>query len=203
MAETIVKETGELEIHSENIFPIIKKWLYTDHEIFLRELVSNASDAIKKLDHLAGVGEFKGERGDSRIDILVDKEKKTLTIKDNGIGMDADDIKKYINQIAFSGAEEFVEKYMKNDENAQIIGHFGLGFYSSYMVADLVEIHSLSHKEGSSAVHWTCDGSTSYTLEASEKSDIGTEIILHINEENEEYINEWKINELLTKYCKY
>ena len=203
MAENIVKETGELEIHSENIFPIIKKWLYTDHEIFLRELVSNASDAIKKLDHLSGVGEFKGERGDSRIDISIDKDKKTITIKDNGIGMDADDIKKYINQIAFSGAEEFVQKYMKDDENAQIIGHFGLGFYSSYMVADLVEIHSLSHKEGSSAVHWTCDGSTTFTLEGSEKSDIGTEIILHINEENNEYVNEWKISELLTKYCKY
>jgi molecular chaperone HtpG len=203
MADNIVKETGELEIHTENIFPIIKKWLYTDHEIFLRELVSNASDAIKKIEHLSGVGEYKGEHGDSRIDILIDKENKKLTIKDNGIGMTGDEIKKYINQIAFSGAEEFVKKYKSEDENSQIIGHFGLGFYSSYMVANLVEIHSLSHKEGSNAVHWTCDGSTHFTLGASEKTDVGTEIILHINEENEDFLNEWKINELLTKYCRY
>ena len=203
MADKIVKETGELEINSENIFPIIKKWLYTDHEIFLRELVSNASDAIKKMDHLTGLGEFKGERTDSRIDISVDKEAKTITIKDNGIGMNTEDIKKYINQIAFSGAEEFVEKYMKDDKDSQIIGHFGLGFYSSYMVASLVEIKTLSYKEGSKAVHWTCDGSTSYTIEASDKTDIGSEIILHINDENEEYLNEWKMTELLNKYCKY
>ncbi|MCB0279088.1 MAG: molecular chaperone HtpG [Calditrichaeota bacterium] len=197
------KETGDLSIHTENIMPIIKKWLYSDHEIFLRELVSNAADAIQKLNHLAGLGEFKGDAGKNKIEVSVDPEKKTITVSDNGIGMTADEVKKYINQIAFSGAEEFLQTYKKDDQSSQIIGHFGLGFYSAYMVADLVEIHSLSHKDGANGIHWTCDGSTKYELEASKKKTIGTEIILHINDENKEFLTEAKLKELLNKYCSY
>jgi molecular chaperone HtpG len=203
MAEKLQKETGDLSIHTENILPIIKKWLYSDHEIFIRELVSNASDAISKLDRLAGLGEFKGDAGAPKIKVAVDKKKKTITISDTGVGMTADEIKKYINQIAFSGAEEFLEKYKQDDEKSQIIGHFGLGFYSAYMVADLVEIHTKSFKDDSPAVHWSCDGSTTYSLEASDKETIGSEIILHVNDDNKEYLEETKIKELLTKYCKY
>lgn len=203
MAEKLKKETGDLSIHTENILPIIKKWLYSDHEIFIRELVSNASDAISKLNHLSGLGEFKGDAGDSKIKVEVNEKKKTITISDNGVGLTSDEVKKYINQIAFSGAEEFLEKYKQDDEKSQIIGHFGLGFYSAYMVADLVEIHSLSYQDGAEAVHWTCDGSTSYSLEASTKKTIGTDIILHVNDENKEFLSHHKIKGLLEKYCKY
>jgi molecular chaperone HtpG len=192
---------GNIGVTSDNIFPVIKKFLYSDHEIFLRELVSNAVDATQKLKTLASVGEFKGELGDMTVRISVDKSKGTLTISDRGIGMTAEEIEKYINQIAFSGAEEFLEKY-KNDAQA-IIGHFGLGFYSSFMVSKQVEIFTQSHKEDATAQHWTCDGSPEYTLEETIKADRGTDIVLHIDDENKEFLEESKIQELLTKYCKF
>lgn len=192
---------GNIGVTTDNIFPIIKKFLYSDHEIFLRELVSNAVDATQKLKTLASVGEFKGELGELKVTVSVDKKKKKITISDRGIGMTADDIEKYINQIAFSGAEEFLEKY-KNDANA-IIGHFGLGFYSSFMVAKEVEIVTLSYKEGAKAVRWSCDGSPEYTLEEVEKKDRGTDIILHIDDENKDFLEEAKITGLLNKYCKF
>lgn len=192
---------GNIGVTSDNIFPVIKKFLYSDHEIFLRELVSNAVDATQKLKTLASVGEFKGELGDLKVRVSVDKKKGTLTISDSGIGMTADEIEKYINQIAFSGAEEFLEKY-KNDAQA-IIGHFGLGFYSSFMVSKKVEIFTQSHKEGSVAQHWSCKGDPEYTLEDTIKSDRGTDIVLHIDDENKDFLEESKIQELLTKYCKF
>jgi len=192
---------GNIGVTSDNIFPIIKKFLYSDHEIFLREIVSNAIDATQKLKTLASVGEFKGELGDLIVKVKVDKTAKTLTISDNGIGMTADEIDRYINQIAFSGAEEFVKKYK---DNAQaIIGHFGLGFYSSFMVAKKVEIFTLSHQENAVPMHWTCDGSPEYTLEQCEKSERGTDIVLHIDDENEDFLETSKIQGLLTKYCKF
>lgn len=192
---------GNIGVTSDNIFPVIKKFLYSDHEIFLRELVSNAVDATQKLKTLASVGEFKGELGDLTVRVSVDKKKGTLTISDRGIGMTAAEIEKYINQIAFSGAEEFLEKY-KNDAQA-IIGHFGLGFYSSFMVSKQVEIFTQSHKEENSAQHWSCDGSPEYTLEDTIKADRGTDIVLHIDDENKDFLEESKIQELLTKYCKF
>jgi len=192
---------GNIGVTSDNIFPVIKKFLYSDHEIFLRELVSNAVDATQKLKTLASVGEFKGELGDLTVRVSVDKNKGTLTISDRGIGMTAAEIEKYINQIAFSGAEEFLEKY-KNDAQA-IIGHFGLGFYSSFMVSKQVEIFTQSHKEENSAQHWSCDGSPEYTLEDTIKADRGTDIVLHIDDENKDFLEESKIQELLTKYCKF
>jgi len=192
---------GNIGVTSDNIFPVIKKFLYSDHEIFLRELVSNAVDATQKLKTLASVGEFKGELGDLTVRVSVDKNKGTLTISDRGIGMTAAEIEKYINQIAFSGAEEFLEKY-KNDAQA-IIGHFGLGFYSSFMVSKQVEIFTQSHKEESAAQHWSCDGSPEYTLEDTIKADRGTDIVLHIDDENKDFLEESKIQELLTKYCKF
>ena len=192
---------GNIGVTSDNIFPVIKKFLYSDHEIFLRELVSNAVDATQKLKTLSSVGEFKGELGDLTVRVSVDKNKGTLTISDRGIGMTAAEIEKYINQIAFSGAEEFLEKY-KNDAQA-IIGHFGLGFYSSFMVSKQVEIFTQSHKEENSAQHWTCDGSPEYTLEDTIKADRGTDIVLHIDDENKDFLEESKIQELLTKYCKF
>ena len=192
---------GNIGVSTENIFPIIKKFLYSDHEIFLRELVSNAVDATQKLKTFASVGEFKGELGELRVKVSVDKDKGTITISDNGIGMTADDIEKYINQIAFSGAEEFVEKY-KNDANA-IIGHFGLGFYSSFMVSKQVDIVTLSHKEGAQAVKWSCDGSPEYTIEDIEKAERGTDIVLHIDDENKDFLEESKLSDLLNKYCKF
>lgn len=192
---------GNIGVTTENIFPIIKKFLYSDHEIFLRELISNAVDATQKLKTLASVGEFKGELGDLKIKVALDKKKKTITISDRGIGMTAEDIEKYINQIAFSGAEEFLDKY-KNDANA-IIGHFGLGFYSSFMVAKEVEIVTLSHKEGSKAVRWVCDGTPEYSLDEIEKTDRGTDIILHIDDENKDFLEETRISGLLNKYCKF
>ena len=192
---------GNIGVTSDNIFPVIKKFLYSDHEIFLRELVSNAVDATQKLKTLASVGEFKGELGDLTVRVSVDKNKGTLTISDRGIGMTAAEIEKYINQIAFSGAEEFLEKY-KNDAQA-IIGHFGLGFYSSFMVSKQVEIFTQSHKEDNAAQHWSCDGSPEYALEDTIKADRGTDIVLHIDDENKDFLEESKIQELLTKYCKF
>ena len=192
---------GNIGVTSENIFPVIKKFLYSDHEIFLREIVSNAVDATQKLKTLASVGEFKGEIGEAVVRVKLDKDAKTLTISDRGIGMTAEEIDKYINQIAFSGAEEFLDKY-KDDANA-IIGHFGLGFYSSFMVSKKVEIISKSYKEGSKAVKWSCEGNPDYTMEEVEKADRGTDIVLYIDEENENFLEEGKINELLNKYCKF
>ena len=192
---------GNIGVTSENIFPVIKKFLYSDHEIFLREIVSNAVDATQKLKTLASVGEFKGEIGEAVVRVKVDKNAKTLTISDRGIGMTAEEIDKYINQIAFSGAEEFLDKY-KDDANA-IIGHFGLGFYSSFMVSKKVEIISKSYKEGAKAVKWSCEGNPDYTMEEIEKEDRGTDIVLYIDEENENFLEDSKINELLNKYCKF
>ncbi|MEO1520449.1 MAG: molecular chaperone HtpG [Cyanobacteria bacterium J06633_2] len=197
-----VLEQGNISIHTENIFPIIKKWLYSDHEIFLRELVSNAVDAIKKLTMLSRTGEFSGAVGDPEIIISVDKENKTLSISDNGIGMTADEVKRYINQVAFSSAEEFVEKY-KNSGDDAIIGHFGLGFYSSFMVSSKVEINTLSYQDGATAVHWSCDGSTQFELSDSDRTERGTTITLHLMDEEQEYIEEARIRQLIRTYCDF
>ena len=191
---------GNINVSVENIFPLIKKFLYSDHEIFLRELISNGTDATSKLKHLISIGEAKTELGDAKIEIILDKKANTLTIKDKGLGMTADEVEKYINQIAFSGAEEFLDKYKDNE--AGIIGHFGLGFYSAFMVADKVEIITKSFKD-ESAAHWTCDGSPEYTLVEHEKADRGTEIILHIAEDSKEFLEETKISELLNKYNRF
>lgn len=193
-------QKGTIGVTTENIFPIIKKFLYSDHEIFLRELISNAIDATQKLKAVASTGEYKGELGDLTVRVSLDPKKRILTISDRGIGMTAEEVEKYINQIAFSSAEEFLDKY-KNQVN--IIGHFGLGFYSSFMVAEKVEITTLSYKEGAKAVKWTCDGSPEYTLEETTKSSRGTDIKLYIDKENEEFAQESKINELLKKYCRF
>lgn len=195
-------ETGQINVQTENIFPIIKKFLYSDHEIFLRELVSNAVDATQKLTKLSSMGEVKGELGDTRIDVIIDATAKTLTIRDRGIGMTAEEVKKYINQIAFSSAEEFLEKF-KGTDGATIIGHFGLGFYSAFMVADKVEIFTKSYKEGSEAAHWTCDGSPNFTLTAHEKATRGSDMVLHINEESKEFLEKHRVEDLLKKYCKF
>jgi len=196
--------TGKINVQTENIFPIIKKFLYSDHEIFLRELVSNAVDATQKLKTLTAIGEAKGDLGDIKVEVIIDKAAKTLTIRDKGIGMTAEEIEKYITQIAFSGAEEFVNKYKdKTPETNAIIGHFGLGFYSGFMVAKKIEILSLSHKEGSQAVRWECDGSPEYKMEDAEKTTRGTDIILHIAEDSEEFLEEQRIDHLLMKYCKF
>lgn len=195
-------QKGNISVHTENIFPIIKKFLYSDHEIFLRELVSNAVDASQKLKTLSGTGEFKGEIGDLKIQVVLDEEAKTITIKDNGIGMTADEIEKYINQIAFSGAEEFVEKYKEKDA-AAIIGHFGLGFYSSFMVADKVEIITKSHKAKTKAAHWTCEGSTEFSIDKHDRKERGTDIILHVTEESNEFLNKVRLKGLLEKYCRF
>ncbi len=194
------KQQGSINVTSENIFPIIKKFLYSDHEIFLRELISNAVDASQKLKTLASVGDYKGELGDLTIRISLDKKKKTLTVTDRGVGMTAKEIEKFINQIAFSGAEEFMKKY-KKDANA-IIGHFGLGFYSSFMVSDMVEIETKSYKRGK-AVKWTCEGDPAYTIEDTEKTDRGTSIILHLDKDSKEFLEESKIQELLGKYSRF
>jgi len=191
---------GNINVSVENIFPLIKKFLYSDHEIFLRELISNGTDATSKLKHLISIGEAKTELGDAKIEIILDKKVNTLTIKDKGLGMTADEVEKYINQIAFSGAEEFLDKYKDNE--AGIIGHFGLGFYSAFMVADKVEIITKSFKD-ESAAHWTCDGSPEYTLVEHKKADRGTEIILHIAEDSKEFLEESKISELLNKYNRF
>lgn len=196
-------QTGKINVQTENIFPIIKKFLYSDHEIFLRELVSNAVDATQKLITLSSLGEYKGKLDDTSIEISLDKDKKILTIKDKGIGMTAEEVEKYINQIAFSGAKEFMEKYKDKVDGNPIIGNFGLGFYSAFMVASKVELKTLSYKEGAQAVSWTCDGSPEYTLEEIKKKDRGTEIILHIADDSVEFLEEYRIKEILKKYCRF
>ena len=198
-----MKETGNISIHTENIFPIIKKFLYSDHEIFLRELVSNAVDATQKIKRLSSIGEFNGELGDLKVQVSFDKDKKTITISDNGIGMTAEEIKKYINQIAFSGATEFVEKYKDQGEDKGIIGHFGLGFYSAFMVAKEVEIISKSYQDGAEAARWICDGSTEYSISSAKKKTRGTDIILHIAEDSEEFLEEYRLKSILEKYGKF
>lgn len=195
---------GNINVSVENIFPLIKKFLYSDHEIFLRELISNATDATLKLKHLTSIGETSTAYGNPMIEVKIDKENKTLTITDQGIGMTGEEVEKYINQVAFSGAEEFLEKYKDSAKDSGIIGHFGLGFYSAFMVADKVEIISKSYQEGSKAVHWICDGSPEYTLEETDvKTDRGTQIILHIAEDSTEFLEEHRIRELLLKYNKF
>ncbi len=194
-------QKGNIGVTTDNIFPIIKKFLYSDHEIFIRELVSNAVDATQKLKTLASVGEFKGELGDLTVHVKIDKKKGTLTISDHGIGMTAEEIDKYINQIAFSGAEEFLTKY-KNDANA-IIGHFGLGFYSSFMVSKKVEIITKSFKDEAKAMKWSCTGTPEYTMEEVEKAERGTDIVLYIDDENKDFLEENRVKELLNKYCKF
>ena len=193
--------TGKIGVSTGNLFPIIKKFLYSDHEIFLREIVSNAVDASQKMKVLASNGEFKGELGELKVRVKADKAAGTLTVSDNGIGMTQEEVEKYINQLAFSGAEEFMNKY--KDNAAAIIGHFGLGFYSSFMVSDRVEIVTKSYKEGAKAVKWSCEGNPEYTLEETEKAERGTDIIMYISEEEKDFLEDSKVNELLTKYCKF
>ena len=193
---------GNINVSVENIFPLIKKFLYSDHEIFLRELISNGTDATTKLKHLISIGEAKTELGDAKIEISINEDAKTLTIKDQGLGMTMDEVEKYINQIAFSGAEEFLDKYKDDKNETGVIGHFGLGFYSAFMVADKVEIFTKSFKDAPAA-HWTCDGSPEYTLEENDKSDRGTEIVLHIAEDSLDFLKEDKIRGLLTKYNRF
>ena len=194
-------QKGKINVTTENIFPIIKKFLYSDHEIFLRELVSNAVDATQKLKTLASVGDFKGELGDLTIRVNVDKKKKTITVSDAGIGMTAEEIEKYINEIAFSSAEEFMEKYKK--ESNAIIGHFGLGFYSSFMVSDSVELVTKSWKEDEKAYKWSCDGSPEFTLEEGERDRRGTDVVLHIDKDSEEFLEDHRISQMLNKYCRF
>ncbi len=204
-----MSETGSISIHTENIFPIIKKFLYSDHEIFLRELVSNAVDATQKLQSLARQGEFKGELGELKVRVTVDKEARKITVSDHGLGMTADEIKKYINQIAFSGATEFVEKYKETDAQAkdQIIGQFGLGFYSAFMVSKEVEIWSKSFKDDTLTAHWICDGSTQFTLDEPTgehaKAERGTDVVLHVADDSDEFLEEARLRTILTKYCKF
>ena len=197
-------KNGSLSINSENIFPIIKKWLYSDHDIFYRELVSNGCDAVTKLKKLDMMGEYTLPDGyKARIDVIVDPDKKTLTFKDNGLGMTADEVEEYINQIAFSGATDFIEKYKDKSNSDQIIGHFGLGFYSAFMVADEVHIDTLSYKEGATPVHWECDGGTEFSMEDGDRAEVGTTITLFLNEECLEFCNEYKAREVLKKYCSF
>jgi molecular chaperone HtpG len=195
-------QKGNIRVQTENIFPIIKKFLYSDHEIFIRELVSNAIDATQKLKTLSSIGEAKGDMGELRIDVQLDTEKKTLTISDRGVGMTGEEMDKYLNQLAFSGAEEFLEKYKGQNEN-NIIGHFGLGFYSAFMVSDKVEVFSKSFKEGAKAARWECDGSPEFTLEEVEKEIRGTDIVLHINEESKEFLDTYRIEAMLQKFCRF
>jgi molecular chaperone HtpG len=198
-----MQEKGTIAVHSENIFPIIKKFLYSDHEVFLRELVANAVDATQKLKQLAAMGEYEGSMEDTRIKITINENLKTLTISDQGLGMTADEIKQYINQVAFSGATAFVEKYQDKVQQHQFIGFFGLGFYSAFMVADKVEIITKSYQKDSQAAHWSCDGSRNFELTQAIKKEIGTDIILHINEASKEFLEKARIASILTKYCKF
>lgn len=198
-----IEEKGTISIHTENIFPIIKKFLYSDNEIFLRELVSNAVDAVQKIKRLAALGQYNGELGNPLVEVAVDAEKKTITITDNGLGMTAEEIKKYINQVAFSGASEFVEKFKDAKDANEIIGKFGLGFYSAFMVADLVEIQTLSYQEGAEPARWVCDGSTEFEISTGNRTTRGTEITLHINAESEEFLSKNKLEEILDKYGKF
>ena len=199
-----MQKNGSLSIHSENIFPIIKKWMYSDQDIFVREQISNATDAVTKLEKLSLIGEwtrpsdFKG-----RVTVTVEPDKKTITFSDNGIGMTAEEVEKYITQIAFSGAADFIEKYKDKANSDQIIGHFGLGFYSAFMVADKVEINTLSYKDGSTPVHWVCDGGTDYSMTDGDKKEHGTDIILHLNEDCVKYANEWELRSVIEKYCSF
>lgn len=195
-------QKGNIRVQTENIFPIIKKFLYSDHDIFLRELVSNAVDATQKIKTLSSIGEAKGDLGELRIDIKLDAAAKTVTISDRGVGMTAEEIDKYINQVAFSGAEEFLTKY-KGQAEANIIGHFGLGFYSSFMISERVEIISKSYREGTNAVRWECDGSPEYTLEDTEKADRGTDIVMHVNEESAEFLEAERLKTILKKFCRF
>jgi len=195
-------QKGQIRVQTENIFPIIKKFLYSEHDIFIRELVSNAVDATQKIKTLSSIGEAKGDLGELRIDISIDAEQKTLTIADKGVGMTAEEIDKYLNQVAFSGAEEFLQKY-KGQNEANIIGHFGLGFYSSFMVSNQVEVISKSFREGAVAEKWTCDGSPDFTLEETEKAERGTSIILHLNEDSLEFLEPERIRTVLQKFCKF
>ena len=190
---------GKIQVQTENIFPIIKKFLYSDHEIFLRELISNAVDATQKLKTLSSIGEAKGELGETDIEVRLDVEKKTITISDKGIGMKADEVEKYLNQVAFSGAEEFVNKYKGQNEN-NIIGKFGLGFYSAFMVSDKVEVVTKSFRDNSKAVRWECDGSPEYTLEETEKEQRGTDVILYINEESAEFLEAHRVESILKRF---
>ena len=195
-------QKGNIRVQTENIFPIIKKFLYSDHDIFLRELVSNAVDATQKVKTLSSIGEAKGDLGELRIDIKLDAAAKTITISDRGVGMTAEEIDKYINQVAFSGAEEFLNKY-KGQSEANIIGHFGLGFYSSFMISEKVEIISKSYREGAPAVRWECDGSPEYTLEETDKADRGTDIVMYVNEESKEFLEAQRLKDILKKFCRF
>jgi len=199
-----MQKNGSLSIHSENIFPIIKKWMYSDQDIFVREQISNATDAVTKLEKLSLIGEWtKPSDFKGRVTVTVEPEKKTIRFSDNGIGMTAEEVEKYITQIAFSGATEFIEKYKDKANSDQIIGHFGLGFYSAFMVADKVEIETLSYKEGSTPVHWVCDGGTEYSMTDGEKKEHGTDITLHLNEDCVKYANEWELRSIIEKYCSF
>ena len=198
-----MQEKGNISIHTENIFPVIKKFLYSDNEIFLRELVSNAVDATQKLKRLTSLGQYQGEVGDTTIEISFDEQAKTITISDKGIGMTDEEVKKYINQIAFSGATEFMEKFKEAKDANEIIGRFGLGFYSAFMVADKVEIQTLSYQEGAQAAKWVCDGSTSYEISDGNKAERGTDVILYINKDAEEFLSKSRLEEILNKYCRF
>jgi molecular chaperone HtpG len=194
-------QTGKIGVTTENIFPIIKKFLYSDHEIFLRELISNAVDATQKLKTMASVGDYKGVIGETTIRVSVDKKKKTITVSDRGIGMTKEELDKYLNQIAFSSANDFLDKY--KDQTNAIIGHFGLGFYSSFMVSDKVEVITRSYQDGAQAVKWSCDGSPEFSIEEIEKDNIGTDVILHIDKDSKDFLEESRIEQLLKKYCKF
>ena len=199
----MTKEKGTISINTENIFPIIKKFLYSDHEIFLRELISNAIDATQKLKRLSSLGQYNQELGELTVQVKVNKKKKTITISDAGLGMTADEVKKYINQVAFSGATEFMEKFKEAKDANEIIGRFGLGFYSAFMVAEKVEIQTLSYQEGATAAKWTCDGSTSFEISEGKRSERGTDVILYINEESEEFLEDHRIQQILDRYAKF
>jgi len=198
-----MQEKGSISIHTENIFPIIKKFLYSDNEIFLRELVSNAVDAVQKIKRLSALGQYNGEVGEGQVEISFDKDAKTITISDNGLGMTAEEIKKYINQIAFSGATEFVEKFKDAKDANELIGKFGLGFYSAFMVADQVEINTLSYQEGAQPARWICDGSTEFEITDGDRTTRGTTIILHVNADSEEFLDKGKLQSILDKYCMF
>lgn len=198
-----MQEKGSISIHTENIFPIIKKFLYSDNEIFLRELVSNAVDAVQKIKRLSSLGQYEGEIGAPLVEVAFDKDAKTITISDNGLGMTAEEIKKYINQIAFSGAEEFVEKFKDAKDANELIGKFGLGFYSAFMVADQVEIQTLSYQPGAEPARWICDGSTEFEITPGNRTTRGTDIILHVNADSEEFLDKYKLQGILDKYCKF
>jgi molecular chaperone HtpG len=199
----MVQEKGNISINTENIFPIIKKFLYSDHEIFLRELVSNAVDATQKIKRLASLGHYNQELGELKVKVAVDANAKTITVSDNGIGMTADEIKKYINQVAFSGATEFLEKFKEANDANEIIGRFGLGFYSAFMVAEKVEIQTLSYHDGAAPACWTCDGSTEFEMTEGSRTERGTDVILYINADSEEFLEEHRISGILNKYAKF